>query len=106
LIVREHGVGTGVVDRALVGEGNRFVEGEQVWFWTRVSGGAEGETIRHVWFHEGRETARIPLTLGGPHWRTQSRKILTIGMTGRWAVEAQDEAGRVIARSEFVCSSR
>jgi len=104
--VGEYGVGTGVVARGLVGEGSRFTEGEQVWFWTRVSGGSEGETIRHVWFHEGRETARIPLALGGPHWRTQSRKILTPGMTGNWAVEARDATGRVIARSEFVCLPR
>lgn len=105
LIVREHGVGTGVVDRGLVGESSRFTEGERVWFWTRVSGGVAGETIRHVWFHEGREVARIPLTLGGPHWRTQSRKILTPGMTGDWAVEARDDSGRLLARSRFVCEA-
>ena len=106
LSVPEHGVGSAVVDRRLIGEAGRFVEGQQVWYWTRVSGGAVGQTIRHVWIHEGRETAGIPLALGGPHWRTQSRKILPPGMTGRWAVEARDEAGRVLARSEFVCAPR
>ena len=71
-----------------------------------MNAGAVGDAIRHVWIREGQETVSIPLTLGGPHWRTQSRKILTPGSAGRWAVEARDEAGRVLARSEFVCSPR
>jgi hypothetical protein len=105
LTVVDHGVGTGVVDRRLVGEGDRFAEGAQVWFWTRVQGGRAGDTIHHVWIHEGRVANRIPLRVGGWHWRTQSRRTLTPGSAGRWVVEARDDAGRVLARREFVCFS-
>jgi cytoskeletal protein RodZ len=105
LAVADHGVGTEVVDRRLVGEGDRFAEGTRVWFWTRVQGGRPGDTIYHVWIHEGRVANRIPLRIGGWHWRTQSRRFLSPGSTGRWEVEARDDAGGVLARSEFVCVS-
>jgi len=103
LRITECGVGTGVENRRLVGEGDRFAEGTPVWFWTRVLGGTSGETIRHVWKHEGHASTWVPLTLGADHWRTQSRKVLGPGSAGRWAVEALDGAGRVLARREFVC---
>jgi len=106
LTVPECGVGTGVVDRMLVGEGTRFAEGQRVWFWTRVEGGTVGESIRHVWIHDGREMTGVVLSLGGPHWRTQSSKTLSPGSAGEWAAEARDEAGRVLARREFVCRPR
>jgi cytoskeleton protein RodZ len=103
LKVSEFGVGTGVVNRRLVGESDRFEQGTPVWFWTRVVGGEQGVPIRHVWVHEGRPVASTELTLGGAHWRTQSRKTLTAGSLGRWAAEARDAQGHVLARSEFVC---
>lgn len=103
LRITEFGVGTGIRNRQLVGEGDLFVEGARVWFWTRVVGGKPGETIQHVWKHEGHGSSRVPLTLGGEHWRTQSRKMLWEGSAGRWDVEAVDGDGRVLARREFVC---
>jgi hypothetical protein len=101
--IQEYGVGTAVADRQLVGESDRFREGEQVWFWTRVTGGVSGETIDHVWIREGVESARVSLTLGGPQWRTQSAKKLWPGSAGDWTVEARDEQGEVLARRRFVC---
>ncbi len=74
-----------------------------MWFWTRVVGGKPGEMIRHVWKHEGHGSSWVWLNLGGEHWRTQSRKMLREGSAGRWAVEAVDGNGRVLARREFVC---
>jgi len=103
LNIPEHGVGTAVADRQLVGESDRFREGERVWFWTRVSGGVSGETIDHVWMREGVESARVSLTLGGPQWRTHSAKKLWPGSAGSWTVEARDENGEVLASRRFVC---
>jgi hypothetical protein len=103
LTVPDFGVGTAVEDRQLVGENDRFAEGQQVWFWTRVRGGTSGETIDHVWLREGVEATRVSLALGGPHWRTHSGKMLWPDSAGDWAVEARDRDGRVLARREFVC---
>ncbi len=103
LNITEFGVGTGLRNGRLVGEGDRFTVGTRVWFLTRVVGGKPGETIHHVWKHEGHGSSGVPLTLGGEHWRTQSRKTMWEGSAGRWAVEAVDGDGRVLARREFVC---
>ncbi len=104
LTVAEHGVGTGVRNRRLRGAGARFREGQRVVFLTRVVGGGAGATIDHVWLREGSEISRVTLALGGPHWRTHSRKTLFRGSAGEWSVEARDEAGNVLARSSFTCA--
>lgn len=101
LSVPEYGVGTAVKKRELVGESDRFREGTQVWFWTRVVGGTQGETIDHVWLHDGVEAARMALLVGGSHWRVQSAKTLRPGSAGAWAVEARNAEGHVLARREF-----
>ena len=103
LSILEYGVGTAVDDRRLVGQSSRFTEGGNVSFWTRVQGGTRGHRIYHVWLREGIEAARISLKIGSSNWRTHSTKTLYAGATGDWAVEARDDKGRVLARSEFVC---
>lgn len=103
LAVSESGVGTAVVERRLMGRHDRFPEGTQVWFWTRVVRGEPGERLRHVWIHENRIVMRTQLTVGGPHWRTYTTQRLEPGSTGSWVVEARTLDGRVLAREEFVC---
>ena len=103
LRITEYGVGTAVENRQLVGQSDRFTEGTRVWFWTRVQGGTRGDRIDHVWLREGVEATRVSLEIGGPSWRTYSTQTLYAGAAGDWAVEARDDAGRVLARSEFVC---
>jgi hypothetical protein len=101
LSVSEYGLGHGVRDNRVVEPSRRFEEGGAAYFLTRVLGGSTGGTVRHVWLREGRIVQTIELPLGGPHWRTHSRKTL-YGL-GPWAVEARDEQGRVLARAEFSC---
>jgi transcriptional regulator with XRE-family HTH domain len=104
LSITHQDVGTGIEDRQLVGQRDRFTAGTQVWFWNLVEGGSSGDKIDHVWLREGVEVARIPLTLGGPRWRTYSSKTLRAGSAGKWAVEARDDTGRVLAHREFTCA--
>ncbi len=101
LTITEYGVGRRVVGRTLEGRGDLFARGQVVWFATRVLGGRPGESVRHVWLHEGQVVLSIELELGGPQWRTYSRTRL--GQVGRWAVEAQDTQGQVLARATFTC---
>jgi hypothetical protein len=103
LEVSHSGVGTGVENSRLVGRADRFPEGSPVVFWTRVLGGRPGDVIQHVWFHEGQRATLAPLTLGGSHWRTYSRRTLDPGLTGRWVVEARHPDGEILARHQFVC---
>lgn len=104
LAVPDFGVGTEVVDRELSGRAERFEEGTQVWFWTRVVGAEPGDGIRHVWLHEGRERATVELDVDGSPWRTYSAKKLHPGSVGRWTVEARDRDGQVLARQSFDCA--
>ena len=106
LSIPDHGVGRGVVHHELVGKTDSFAEGERVWFWTLVQGGTPGESIEHVWLHEEKEAFRVKMELGGARWRTRSYHDLGPGSKGRWAVEARNQAGRVLARQEFSCSAR
>ena len=101
--VTESGVGTGVVDRRLAGQGTRFEEGSTVFFFTRVVGGASGQKLRHIWLHEGRVIQSIELSLGSAHWRTYSTK--TMRAKGNWAVEARSADDRVLARADFTCEA-
>lgn len=103
LVVTEHGVGTAVEDHRLIGPSDRFAEGSRVWFWTRVEGGAAGDSVTHVWIRGGREILAVPLEIGGPHWRTQSSHTLVAGSAGEWTVEARDDEGNVLARDSFTC---
>ena len=102
LSIPEFGVGTRIVHHQLENQAEHFEEGTEVWFWTRVLGGEAGEPIRHIWLYENREVDSVELILGGPHWRTQSRRTLQPGSAGRWAAEARDSAGLVMARQEFI----
>jgi cytoskeleton protein RodZ len=106
LSVSEAGVGTAIVNRRLVGQGDRFEEGSKIWFWTRSVGGQAGDPIHHVWLRDGRMMVTYDLTVGGPHWRNFSRQTLSEGSVGSWTVEARDAAGRVLARREFRCVPR
>jgi hypothetical protein len=99
--ILESGLGRLVAGRRLLEPAGSFPEGSIVWFSTRVTGGAPGERIRHVWIREGRPVQSIPLRIGARDWRTHSRK--TVYGAGQWAVEARDESGRVLARAEFTC---
>ena len=104
LSIPDYGVGTGVRRRTLVGEASVFKTGTLVVFWNRVFGGEPGRHIRHVWFHEGNVTGWIELSINASHWRTYSNQ--TLRHDGNWAVEAQDEDGRVLARKTFVATPR
>jgi hypothetical protein len=93
------GVGTDVVDKRLVGQSDTFAVGTRVTFWTRIAGGRTGDTINHVWFHNGVRIGTTSLRVGSADWRTQSRQLLT--PDGQWAVEARDADGRVLVRHTF-----
>jgi len=105
LTIPQMGVGTGVVERNLVGQSDRFAEGTQVWFWTRIVGGKSGDRVRHVWIHAGRIHMTAELRVGGPHWRTYSTLELPEGTAGDWVVESRAADGTVLAQEKFLCVS-
>ena len=103
--IPELGVGRGIAGHDLTGQTTRFTEGERVYFWTRIEGAA-GQTIQHVWLHDGKEVLRVPIRVQAKRWRSHSWKVLNHGSSGKWVVEARDSSGRVLARREFSCRPR
>ena len=103
--VAERGFGTGIENRALVGQATSFPEGAKVYFWTRIVDGRAGDRIRHVWIREGTEVLSIGLSIGGPHWRTYSNKTLHAGAAGQWKVEVRDADGNLLAGEAFTCAA-
>jgi hypothetical protein len=70
-------------------------------FWTRLTGGAPGRWVEHVWFWDGTEMARVRQKVEGPTWRTWTRKTIMPEWTGDWRVEVRAEDGTVLAERFF-----
>ena len=103
LSVVRSAVGSDVLDREVVGQSATFVVGARVVFWTHIGGGRPGDTVRHVWSHNGREIGVTVLPVGSPSWRTQSRHTLVPESEGDWVVELQDGEGHTLASHRFRC---
>ena len=99
--VAEAVVGTSVVDRAPQGAASTFSRDVgTLYCFTRITG-SDGETVEHVWYHEGQEMARVPLQIGGPDWRTWSTKRVVSDWTGSWRVDIQLGDGSVLQSVSF-----
>lgn len=62
----------------------------------------EGQKFFHLWEHNGREMAKVPLgTVKGPRWRVWSSKNLIPGWSGTWVVKVITKEGTVLHRDQF-----
>jgi len=103
LRVAEVAFGRGVNNRLLEGPGEVFQENERVYCYSRILGGANGQTVQHIWIFRDREVQTIDLTVKSDDWRTWSYKTLFPGLAGDWAVEIRDSEGRPLGRYSFIC---
>lgn len=104
LHVAEAAFGTGVTDRMLDGASYSFPVGTRVYCWTRLLDGAPGDTVLHVWLHDGVEIQRVELPVSDQHWRTWSYKTLYPGMGGQWTVEVRSAGGQVLGSYDFTAT--
>jgi hypothetical protein len=72
-----------------------------VTFWTRLTGGAPGRWVEHVWFRGDQEIARVRQRVEGPTWRTWTRKKILPEWTGDWRVEVRADDGTLLAERFF-----
>lgn len=69
---------------------------DPLYFFTEINNG-DGETITHVWKHDGEVMAEVPLQVGGSDsWRTWSSKELMPDWDGEWTVEVVDSQGNTL----------
>jgi hypothetical protein len=64
--------------------------------------GFGGATLHYVWFHQGREVARVRVPVRAGRWRSHSTKRVGVDEMGEWRVELQDPGGAVLARIDFL----
>jgi hypothetical protein len=92
----------GVEGREPVGVADTFPAGqEEVYCFLEAGEVTDDTTVSFLWYHEGKEVARVTLPLGaGPRWRTWSSKKIA-GRTGQWTVELRDMAGTPVKSITF-----
>ena len=62
----------------------------------------EGQQIFHLWEHNGREMAKVPLgTVKGPRWRVWSSKNLIPGWSRTWVVKVITKDATILHQDQF-----
>jgi hypothetical protein len=94
--------GTAVADRELQGQDSVFTETtEKVYCWAMITGGSDGTSISFVWYHDGKEVTKVPLSANYPRTRTWSYKSMFAGSKGDWKVEVVDASNNVLGTTSF-----
>jgi len=96
-------VGTGVEQRALVGEALRFeMEPARVYCFSDLSNTALPSSVTHVWRHGPREIARHALQVGkAKRFRTWSYQRMGSRRQGDWSCEVLGPEGESLGVQEF-----
>jgi DUF2914 family protein len=77
----------------------------RVLLFLRVTGARPGSKVRTVWYWQGKEMARVPLTVNGPNFRTWSSKRILPQWKGQWWVDILSEGGRLLDVRFFTIAS-
>jgi hypothetical protein len=98
LAVAEAKLGTGVENKAIVGEGSEFTVNDKVYLWVKLTGGPS-DSITVTWKH-GADSYETKLNVGGSPWRTWSYK--TVWKAGEWTVSVTSASGDVLKEMTFM----
>lgn len=73
----------------------------KLWRYTKITGSAGEETIKHRWLHSENLMAEVELPVKSPSWRTYISKGILQEWTGEWKVEVVDSQGKVLKTLNF-----
>ena len=91
-----------IVNRNPVGIGVRFPASVgKLYCFSRISNIEAVTRIRHVWYFNNTERARVDLAVSPPSWRTYSSKRIMPGEIGRWRIDILDNEGNVLKTLGF-----
>lgn len=100
--VGEAAIGTGVEDRALVGQGLQFDSAVgKLYAFTRIIGAPAETRVSHQWYYGDQLMAEVSLPVRGANWRTWSTKSVMPGWVGNWRVDVVGEDGEVLDSLNF-----
>jgi hypothetical protein len=95
-------LGTSIENRMPMGEATAFAaEVGSICLWCKVTGATGETTIKHVWYHQGKELATVELAVRSSPWRTWSFKTIPAHLTGDWTVKVLDQGGNVLKEVSF-----
>lgn len=87
LSVQTIAIAKGVSQRSPVAPGTTFTaDVGGLYCFTNIVGGAPGMEVTHVWYHNGKQMASMPLKVEAARWRTWSYKKILPAWTGKWKV--------------------
>jgi hypothetical protein len=96
-------VATDIAEREPVGVNNIFKSSlDKLYCFTEITTDRAPTGVVHVWLHEGKKMAEVPLKAGAGHWRTYSSKELIPPWTGGWRVEVYSDEGILLESIEFI----
>jgi hypothetical protein len=102
LTVDQMEICTGIEDRQPAGSDTSFVKTVgQLYCFVKVSGQSDSTSISHVWFYDGKEMAKVDLSIKGKIWRTWSSKRIIEEWVGNWKVEVTSNTGDILMTKEF-----
>ncbi len=100
--VSEAGVGTGVEERELVGQGFQFDSSiGKLYAFTRIIGAPSETRVSHMWYYGDQLMAEVNLPVRGANWRTWSSKSVIPQWIGQWRVDVVSEDGEVLDSLNF-----
>ncbi|ALU43714.1 DUF2914 domain-containing protein [Pseudoalteromonas rubra] len=73
---------------------------DKLYFFTEVRG-LQGQTIRHLWFHQDQLMAEIDLAISANRHRTYSSKNIMPSQSGQWRIEVITADDRLLAQKTF-----
>lgn len=62
----------------------------------------QGQTVLHRWNFDGNTEAEVSFDVGGPRWRTWSRKSIPDNQRGQWSVDIVDGDGYIVETYEIM----
>ena len=61
----------------------------------------EGQSVTHRWNFDGNVESEVSFDVGGPRWRTWSRKSIPDDQRGEWSVDILDGDGYIVETYEI-----
>ncbi len=93
---------TSIENRMPVGAAKTFsADVGMVYLWTKVLGATDTVAVYHVWTYNGKEMARVELSIKSNAWRTWTSKNIMPYWVGDWTVRVEDAAGLVLKELTF-----
>lgn len=94
-------IATGMENLTPMGVAEKFsAQAGRLYCYSKIIG-AEGSSIKHIWYYGDKKVSEIVLDVKYPNFRTYSYKTIPPNWIGKWRVEIVANDGAVLKTVEF-----